>query len=53
MRIFAISKVAMCPDCAWMNICHCFVFGIITIFTARVDYVRHKKITAQSANDNL
>ena len=52
MWTFAISKVAMCPDCAWMNIFQRFVFGIITIFTARVDYVRHKKITAQSANVN-
>ena len=28
----------------------CFVFGIITISTTRVDYACHKKITVQSAN---
>ena len=45
--LFAIRKVAMCPDCVWMNIFHCFVFGIIAISTARVNYVCHKKITAE------
>ena len=40
----------MCPDGAWMTIFHCFVFGIITISTARIDYVCQNKITVQSAN---
>ena len=42
----------MCPDSAWMNSFPGFVFGIITISTARVDYVFHKQNTVQSANVN-
>ena len=42
----------MCPDCVWMNIFHCFVFGIIVIPTARVNNVCHNKITAQNATVN-
>ena len=39
----------MCPDCVWMNIFHCFVFAIIAISTAIVNYVCHKKITVENA----
>ena len=42
----------MCPDCVWMNIFNCFVFGIIAISTARVKYVCHKKITVENATVN-
>ena len=42
----------MCPDCVWMNIFQCFVFGIIAISTGRVNYVCHKKITVESATVN-
>ena len=47
--LFAIRKVGICPDCAWINIFHCFVFGIIAISTVRVNYVCHKKITVENA----
>ena len=36
----------------WMNIFHCFVFGIIAISTARVNYVYHQKITVVNATVN-
>ena len=38
--------------CIWMNIFHCFIFGIIGISTARVNYVCHKKITVENATVN-
>ena len=41
----------MRPDCALMNISHCFVFSNTTISTARVDYVCHQKITVQMSID--
>ena len=42
----------ICPDCVWINIFHCFIFGIIAISTARVNYVCHKKITVENATVN-
>ena len=36
----------------WIKSFNCFVFGIIAISTARVNYVWHKKITVENATVN-
>ena len=42
----------MRPYCVWMDIFHCFVFGIIAISQARGNYVCHKKISVENATVN-
>ena len=49
--LFAIWNVAICPDCVWMNIFHCFVFGIIAISRARVNYVCHNNNNNNNNNN--